>query len=87
VAHFGAEPTARDLQCLVHRIGSSRKRSRKRVVRTAAAIEARHNCRQLQRNDKQFDLMYYPTARHGVTNPYQVKHWYTMMTDFIQKNL
>ena len=42
---------------------------------------------ELQRNDKQFEMMYYPTARHGVTNPAQVKHWYTMMTDFIVKNL
>jgi dipeptidyl-peptidase-4 len=42
---------------------------------------------ELQRNDKQFELMYYPTARHGVTNPAQVKHWYTMMTDFILRNL
>ncbi len=42
---------------------------------------------ELQKADKQFDVMYYPTARHGVTNPLQVKHWYTMMTDFILRNL
>jgi dipeptidyl-peptidase-4 len=42
---------------------------------------------ELQKNDKQFDLMFYPTARHGIANPNQVKHWYTMMTDFIQRNL
>ncbi|MFM9904825.1 MAG: DPP IV N-terminal domain-containing protein [Pyrinomonadaceae bacterium] len=42
---------------------------------------------ELQKADKQFDLMYYPTARHGVTNPLQVKHWYTLMTDYILKNL
>jgi len=42
---------------------------------------------ELQKADKQFDLMLYPTARHGVTNPLQVKHWYTMMTEFILKNL
>ncbi len=42
---------------------------------------------ELQKADKQFDLMLYPTARHGVTNPAQVKHWYTMMTDFILRNL
>lgn len=42
---------------------------------------------ELQKADKQFDLMYYPTARHGITNPAQVKHWYTMMTEFILKNL
>ncbi|MBK8466132.1 MAG: S9 family peptidase [Chloracidobacterium sp.] len=42
---------------------------------------------ELQKADKQFDLMIYPTARHGITNPAQVKHWYTMMTEFILKNL
>lgn len=42
---------------------------------------------ELQKADKQFDLMIYPTARHGVTNPAQVKHWYSMMTEFILKNL
>ena len=42
---------------------------------------------ELQKADKQFDLMIYPTARHGVTDPKQVKHWYTMMTDYILKNL
>lgn len=42
---------------------------------------------ELQKADKQFELMIYPTARHGITDPRQVKHWYTMMTDFILKNL
>ncbi|MFZ1702131.1 MAG: S9 family peptidase [Pyrinomonadaceae bacterium] len=42
---------------------------------------------ELQKADKQFELMLYPTARHGVSNPQQVKHWYTMMTDFILRNL
>ncbi len=42
---------------------------------------------ELQKADKQFDVMFYPTARHGVTNSAQVKHWYTMMTDFIVRNL
>jgi len=42
---------------------------------------------ELQKADKQFELMIYPTARHGVTNPNQVKHWYTMMTEFILRNL
>ena len=42
---------------------------------------------ELQKADKQFDLMIYPTARHGITNPQQVKHWYSMMTDYILKNL
>ena len=42
---------------------------------------------ELQKAGKQFDLMLYPTARHGVTNPLQVKHMRQMMTDFILKNL
>ena len=42
---------------------------------------------ELQKADKQFDVMYYPTARHGITNQAQVKHWYTMMTEFILRNL
>lgn len=42
---------------------------------------------ELQKAGKQFDLMIYPTARHGVTDPRQVHHWYTMMTDYILKNL
>ncbi len=42
---------------------------------------------ELQKYDKQFDLMLYPTQRHGVTNPQQVKHMYTLMTEFILRNL
>ena len=42
---------------------------------------------ELQKADKQFDLMIYPTQRHGITNTAQVKHWYTMMTDFVLENL
>jgi dipeptidyl-peptidase 4 len=42
---------------------------------------------ELQKADKQFEVMYYPTQRHGITNQAQVKHWYTMMTEFILKNL
>ncbi len=42
---------------------------------------------ELQKADKQFELMYYPTARHGITNPAQVKHWYSMMTEYILRNL
>jgi dipeptidyl-peptidase-4 len=42
---------------------------------------------ELQKADKQFDLMLYPTARHGLTNPAQIKHWYTMMTDHVLRNL
>lgn len=42
---------------------------------------------ELQKADKQFDMMIYPTQRHGLSNPAQVKHWYTMMTDYVLKNL
>jgi dipeptidyl-peptidase-4 len=42
---------------------------------------------ELQKADKQFDLMLYPTARHGLTNLAQIKHWYTMMTDYVVRNL
>lgn len=42
---------------------------------------------ELQKAGKQFDLMLYPTQRHGISNPAQVKHWYTMMTDWVLRNL
>jgi dipeptidyl-peptidase 4 len=42
---------------------------------------------ELQKAGKQFDLMLYPTQRHGVTNPPQVHHMYSMMTDYVLKNL
>ena len=42
---------------------------------------------ELQKAGKQFDLMVYPTQRHGITNPAQVHHWYTMMTDYVLRNL
>jgi len=42
---------------------------------------------ELQKHNKQFDLMLYPTQRHGVTNPQQVRHMYELMTNFIVKNL
>ena len=42
---------------------------------------------ELQKAGKQFDLMLYPTQRHGVTNPSQVNHMYTMMTDYVLCNL
>ena len=42
---------------------------------------------ELQKADKQFQFMPYPTQQHGVSNPLQVKHLYTMMTDFVEKNL
>ncbi len=42
---------------------------------------------ELQKADKQFQFMPYPTQQHGVSDPLQVKHLYTMMTDFVEKNL
>lgn len=42
---------------------------------------------ELQKAGKQFDLMLYPTQRHGIINPQLVHHWYTMMTEYILKNL
>jgi dipeptidyl-peptidase-4 len=42
---------------------------------------------ELQKAGKQFDLMLYPTQRHGVVNALQAKHMYQMMTDFFLKNL
>ena len=42
---------------------------------------------ELQKADKQFDLMYYPTQRHGLTDQRQIAHWYAMMTDYILRNL
>jgi dipeptidyl-peptidase 4 len=42
---------------------------------------------ELQKAGKQFELMLYPTQRHGISNPAQARHMYQMMTDFIIKNL
>jgi dipeptidyl-peptidase-4 len=42
---------------------------------------------EFQKAGKQFDVMFYPTQRHGISNPAQVKHWYTMMTDWVVRNL
>ncbi|MBL8677465.1 MAG: prolyl oligopeptidase family serine peptidase, partial [Alphaproteobacteria bacterium] len=42
---------------------------------------------ELQKLGKQFDMMIYPTQRHGITDPRQAHHMYTMMTDYIVKNL
>jgi dipeptidyl-peptidase-4 len=41
----------------------------------------------LQQAGKPFELMVYPTQRHGVTDPAQVKHLYITMTDFVLRNL
>ena len=37
--------------------------------------------------EKQFDLMLYPKARHGVRDRAQQIHLYDMMTEFLRKNL
>ena len=42
---------------------------------------------ELQKAGKQFDLMVYPTARHGLTDQRQIAHWYAMMTEYILRNL
>jgi dipeptidyl-peptidase-4 len=42
---------------------------------------------EFQKAGKQFDIMIYPTQRHGISNPAQVKHWYQMMTDWVLRNL
>jgi dipeptidyl-peptidase-4 len=42
---------------------------------------------ELQKAGKPFQLMLYPKSRHGVTDPYLVKHMRAMMTDFILANL
>jgi dipeptidyl-peptidase-4 len=42
---------------------------------------------ELQKADKPFELMIYPTARHGLSDQRQILHWYTMMTEFLDRNL
>jgi dipeptidyl-peptidase-4 len=42
---------------------------------------------ELQKHNKQFEFMPYPTQRHGIVNPQQTRHMYQMMTDFILRNL
>ncbi|MDQ3181405.1 MAG: S9 family peptidase, partial [Acidobacteriota bacterium] len=42
---------------------------------------------ELQKAGKQFEYMPYPTQQHGVRDPLQVKHLYTMMADFVLRNL
>ncbi len=43
--------------------------------------------RALQRAGKPFQLMIYPGAKHGITDPDQVYHMMTMVTDFLQRQL
>lgn len=42
---------------------------------------------ELQKAGIQFDMMAYPTQRHGISNPSQTYHLYKMMADFVFKNL
>ena len=42
---------------------------------------------ELEKADKQFELMIYPKSRHGVVDPALVRHMRELMTDFILKNL
>ncbi len=42
---------------------------------------------ELQQAGKDFDVMFYPNSRHGVTIPALVYHMRRLMTDFILKNL
>ncbi|MBV8859368.1 MAG: S9 family peptidase [Acidobacteria bacterium] len=42
---------------------------------------------EFQKAGHQFDLMIYPKSRHGVTDPYLVRHMRQKMTDFILANL
>ncbi len=41
----------------------------------------------LQNAGKQFDFMIYPKARHGVVEPQKRYQMYTMMTEFLDRNL
>jgi dipeptidyl-peptidase-4 len=41
----------------------------------------------LQKAGVQFDFMLYPQSRHGVTNPYRVKHLRQLMAEYFFKNL
>jgi dipeptidyl-peptidase-4 len=41
----------------------------------------------LQRAGKPFELMVYPSNRHGITDPQQVHHQYKLMTDFLERHL
>ena len=41
----------------------------------------------LQNAGKQFDLMIYPSNRHGITDPQQRFHMQRLMTDFLLRNL
>jgi dipeptidyl-peptidase-4 len=42
---------------------------------------------ELQKANKQFDLMVYPKSRHGLSDPKLIRQWRQMMIDFITTNL
>lgn len=42
---------------------------------------------ELQKANKQFDMMVYAKARHGIIEQPQIKHYRTMVLDFVMKNL
>lgn len=42
---------------------------------------------EFQKAGKQFDLMLYPKSRHGVVDPLLAKHMYSLMADYVLKNL
>jgi dipeptidyl-peptidase-4 len=42
---------------------------------------------ELQKAGKQFQLMLYPKSRHGVVDPLLVKHWRTLMMEYVLENL
>ncbi|MCA9194603.1 MAG: DPP IV N-terminal domain-containing protein [Planctomycetales bacterium] len=41
----------------------------------------------LQNENQQFEMMFYPRNRHGITVPAQKYHMYQMMTNFLMKHL
>jgi dipeptidyl-peptidase-4 len=42
---------------------------------------------ELEKAGKQFQLILYPKSRHGLSDPYLIKHMRAMMTEFILQNL
>ena len=42
---------------------------------------------ELEKAGKQFQLMVYPKSRHGIVDPLLIKHWRTLMTEFVLANL
>jgi dipeptidyl-peptidase-4 len=42
---------------------------------------------ELEKAGKQFQLMVYPKSRHGIVDPLLIKHWRTLMMEFVLANL